>query len=255
MGEPGAQMTHQPLPLETLPDARLHSGTRLLVCRLVHRSPREPVRGAHRIPAPCDRPAVRIPNRTAGVRPGQGSQNENSHLDSNQKLDTVLAARTDLWVVARTDAVDEPEMLRRAAELAATDADVVLVDGVRSTDLITKVREQVGAKRLLFNLIAGGVSPRLSLSELGVDVAIYSTPCLFAAHAAIAQTLSDLHADDGRLADVGVGVAASTRLLDRNMIASQQHEQLVLLSKRKLYPRDENRGTAYSTNRTRGGES
>ncbi|PPJ02120.1 carboxyvinyl-carboxyphosphonate phosphorylmutase [Nocardia nova] len=152
-----------------------------------------------------------------------------------RKLDAVLAVRTDLLVVARTDAVEEPEMLRRAAALAATDADVVLVDGVRSTDLITKVRERVGAKPLLFNQIAGGKSPRLSLSELGelgVDVAIYSTPCLFAAHAAIEQTLSDLHANDGRLADVGVGVAASTRLLDRNMIASQQREQLMLLSKR-----------------------
>ncbi len=153
-----------------------------------------------------------------------------------RKLDAVLAARTDLLVVARTDAVEEPEMLRRAAALAATDADVVLVDGVRSTDLIAKVRERVGAKSLLFNQIAGGVSPRLSLSELrelGIDVAIYSTPCLFAAHAAIAQTLSDLHANDGRLAEVsadaGVGVAESTRLLDRNMIAGQR-EQLMLLS-------------------------
>jgi 2-methylisocitrate lyase-like PEP mutase family enzyme len=148
------------------------------------------------------------------------------------KLDAVLQVRTDLLVVARTDAVEECEMLHRAEALADTDADVVLVDGVRSADLISKARARVGAKPLLFNQIAGGVSPRLSLSELGelgVNVAIYSTPCLFAAHTAIAQTLRNLHANDGRLDDDGVGVAASTRLLERNMIAHQHGDQLMLL--------------------------
>ncbi|MGW5518725.1 isocitrate lyase/PEP mutase family protein [Nocardia africana] len=148
------------------------------------------------------------------------------------KLDAVLQVRTDLLVVARTDAVEEGQMLHRAEALADTDADVVLVDGVRSVDLISEVRTRVGAKPLLFNQIAGGVSPRLSLSELGelgVNVAIYSTPCLFAAHTAIAQTLRNLHANDGRLDEDGVGVAASTRLLERNMIARQHCDQLMLL--------------------------
>ena len=91
-------------------------------------------------------------------------------------------------MVARTDATDESEILRRAETLAATDADVLLVDGVRSVDGSRKVRGVVGDKPLLFNQIAGGKSPRLSLTELqelGVDVAIYSTPCLFAAHTAM----------------------------------------------------------------------
>ncbi|WP_025735232.1 isocitrate lyase/PEP mutase family protein [Mycobacterium genavense] len=140
-----------------------------------------------------------------------------------EKLRLVLQTRTDLVVVARTDATEDDEILRRAEALAATDADVLLVDGVRSTDWIRRVRGVIGDKPLLFNQIAGGKSPRLSLTELedlGVNVAMYSTPCLFAAHAAIEEALLKLRADDGRLpeADTGaVGVAHSIELFERNI--------------------------------------
>ncbi|GGY28736.1 isocitrate lyase/PEP mutase family protein [Streptomyces tanashiensis] len=144
------------------------------------------------------------------------------------KLEMVLAVRRDMVVVARTDATDEADILRRAECLAATDADVVLVDGVRSVEWIHRIREVVGGKPLLFNQIAGGKSPRLSLdelSELGVDVAIYSTPCLFAAHEAMDSALSELKRANGRLPsfdpETGVGVAASTRLLERNITRHQ----------------------------------
>jgi len=53
-----------------------------------------------------------------------------------EKLDLVLRTREELVVVARTDATDEAEILRRARALAETDADVLLVDGVRSVDWI-----------------------------------------------------------------------------------------------------------------------
>ncbi|MFE2998306.1 hypothetical protein ACFXG4_25260 [Nocardia sp. NPDC059246] len=107
--------------------------------------------------------------------------------------------------------------------MAATDADVLLVDGVRNVEGIRKVRGVIGAKPLLFNQIAGGVSPRLSLTELGelgVDAAIYSTPCLFAAHAAMTRILLQLRADDGRLAQVcdgEIGVDGSIALLEANL--------------------------------------
>ncbi|MEU6171729.1 isocitrate lyase/PEP mutase family protein [Streptantibioticus parmotrematis] len=140
-----------------------------------------------------------------------------------EKLGMVLDARRDLVVVARTDATEEAEILRRAQALAATDADVVLVDGVRSVEWIRKVRDVIGDKPLLFNQIAGGKSPRLSLTELadlGVDVAIYSTPCLFAAHSAIDDALTRLKHADGRLPEHtarSVGVAESQALLERNI--------------------------------------
>jgi 2-methylisocitrate lyase-like PEP mutase family enzyme len=145
-----------------------------------------------------------------------------------EKLDLVLQTREDLLVVARTDATDEPEILRRAKALAATGADALLVDGVRSADWIRKVRGVIGDKPLLFNQIAGGKSPRLSLTELenlGVNVAIYSTPCLFAAQAAIGNALLELRANDGRLPEMNegdVGVAASLELLERNI--SRHHK-------------------------------
>src|SRR6202171_5319942 len=140
-----------------------------------------------------------------------------------EKLNLVLETRSELVVVARTDATDEFEILRRAELLAATDADVLLVDGVRSVEWIRKVRGVVGNKPLLFNQIAGGFSPRLSLTELeelGVNVGIYSPPCLFAAHTAMANALTELRANDGRLAEVktdDVGVATSLALLERNI--------------------------------------
>lgn len=140
------------------------------------------------------------------------------------KLEKVLATRQDLVVVARTDATDEADILHRAKALAATDADVILVDGIRSVEWIRRIRDVVGGKPLLFNQIAGGKSPRLSLgelSELGVDVAIYSTPCLFAAHEAMDTALAELRRADGRLPEVdarrGIGVRAATSLLERNM--------------------------------------
>ncbi|MCW5253186.1 MULTISPECIES: isocitrate lyase/PEP mutase family protein [unclassified Streptomyces] len=140
------------------------------------------------------------------------------------KLERVLASRTDMVVVARTDATQEEDILRRARALAATDADVVLVDGVRSVEWIERIRGVVGDKPLLFNQIAGGKSPRLSLTELadlGVDVAIYSTPCLFAAHRAMDTALADLRFADGRLPESagtgGIGVRESTDLLALNI--------------------------------------
>jgi 2-methylisocitrate lyase-like PEP mutase family enzyme len=138
-----------------------------------------------------------------------------------EKLDAVLATRDDLLVVARTDATDHEEILRRAEALAATDADVVLVDGVRGADMIREIRTVIGGKPLLFNQIGGGRSPRLSLGELaglGVDVAIYSTPCLFAAQDAMDRALRDLKAADGRLPEPvpgGADVASCIALLDR----------------------------------------
>ncbi|MEV4434406.1 isocitrate lyase/PEP mutase family protein [Streptomyces sp. NPDC049585] len=140
-----------------------------------------------------------------------------------EKLELVLASRRDLLVVARTDATEEDEILRRAEALAATEADVVLVDGVRSVEWIRKIRGVIGDKPLLFNQIAGGKSPRLSLTELGdlgVDVAIYSTPCLFAAQTAMDEALRRLKGEDGRLPEVvpgSVGVAECLGLLERNI--------------------------------------
>ena len=107
-----------------------------------------------------------------------------------------------LWC-ARTDATEESEILRRAEMLGRHGRRRAAGGRRAQRRLDTKVRGVIGDKPLLFNQIAGGKSPRLSLTELedlGVDVAIYSTPCLFAAHTAIDNALMELRANDGRLA-------------------------------------------------------
>jgi 2-methylisocitrate lyase-like PEP mutase family enzyme len=162
------------------------------------------------------------------------------HVDGKQvlplqeyldKLNLVLETRTDLVVVARTDATDQTEILRRAGALAETDADVLLVDGVRSVEHIKRIRDVVGDKPLLFNQIAGGKSPRLSLTELqdlGVNMAIYSTPCLFAAQTAMDRAMLELRAQDGRLPEIKgseVGVSASIALLESNI--SRHHPRQI----------------------------
>jgi 2-methylisocitrate lyase-like PEP mutase family enzyme len=141
--------------------------------------------------------------------------------DYIEKLKAVLAERQSICVLARTDASGE-EIFRRVAAISETDADVLLVDGVRDLDILRRVRA-ITDKPLLFNQIAGGNSPRASLTELreaGAALALYSTPCLFAAQIAIEDSLAAIFANDGRLPDTAggaaVGVPQCTALLMRN---------------------------------------
>lgn len=138
------------------------------------------------------------------------------------KLEMVLAQRTELCVLARTDAAGE-EIYRRIERISMTDVDVIMVDGVRSIETLQEVRK-ITNKPLLFNQIAGGKSPRVTLSELreaGANLALYSTPCLFAAQTAINDSLTTIFADDGRLPDTtcgcSVGVTECSALLQENM--------------------------------------
>ena len=138
------------------------------------------------------------------------------------KLERVLATRRHLCVLARTDTSGE-EVFRRIEALSKTSADVLLIDGVRSLETLREVRKMTD-KPLLFNQIAGGKSPRVTLTELreaGAELALYSTPCLFAAHTAMDRALGELFEDDGRLPDTSngtaVGVLQCTALLQKNM--------------------------------------
>jgi 2-methylisocitrate lyase-like PEP mutase family enzyme len=140
-----------------------------------------------------------------------------------EKLQAVLSQREALRILARTDAAGD-EIYRRIEAMNKTDADVLLVDGIRSIEILRKVRE-ITDKPLLFNQIAGGNSPRITLSELrdaGAQLALYSTPCLFAAQTAIQGALTEIFDDDGRLPDttggVAVGVPQCTELLRHNHI-------------------------------------
>ena len=141
--------------------------------------------------------------------------------DFLEKLNRVLETRADLFVVARTDATDPAEAARRVRAFADAGADAVLIDGVRDLAVLRNLAAGLEPP-LVFNQIAGGKSPRCSLTELaavGVTLAIYSTPCLFAAQRAIGSALEALTAADGRLPAPGngeVGVADCTSVLQAN---------------------------------------
>lgn len=135
------------------------------------------------------------------------------------KLRAVLAARRDLVVIARTDSNDPEDIARRVKAFAEAGADAVLVDGLPNLDIVRELSGQVD-RPFCFNQIAGGKSPACTLSELraaGVSLAIYSTPCLFAAQTAIEAAMDALKAGDGTLAGSPIGVKDCTRLLSDNL--------------------------------------
>jgi 2-methylisocitrate lyase-like PEP mutase family enzyme len=136
------------------------------------------------------------------------------------KLERMLAARRDLFVVARTDASDPDDILRRVRAFTESGADAILVDGVRDLAFLATLRQTTDLP-LAFNQIAGGKSPPASCSELaglGASLVIYSTPCLFAAQAAIDDALTALVRDDGRLpADGRIGIRECNAVLDENL--------------------------------------
>jgi 2-methylisocitrate lyase-like PEP mutase family enzyme len=154
------------------------------------------------------------------------------HLDGKQllpldmfipKLKRVLETRKEMVVVARTDASDLREIKERVRAFEAAGADALLVDGVKDLALVRELRDEV-SRPLAFNQIAGGKAPRLSLHDLGragVSLAIYSTPCLFAAQGAVDDAIRRLKEAEGLLPDVGPGRSVVLRdcvaVLDQNL--------------------------------------
>ena len=135
------------------------------------------------------------------------------------KLKQVLATRRELFVIARTDSSDPAEIERRVLAFVEAGADAVLVDGLTSLDTVRHLTAKA-ARPFCFNQIAGGKSPACTLTELreaGVKIAIYSTPCLFAAQAAIDDAMRDLRTADGSLAGSRIGVKDCTAVLNENL--------------------------------------
>jgi 2-methylisocitrate lyase-like PEP mutase family enzyme len=110
------------------------------------------------------------------------------------KLEAVLHHRSSLIVVARTDASDPGEILRRVRAFEQAGCDAVLADGIKDLTLIAELRQAVSCP-VFCNVIGGGKVPACSRADLarqGVQGLIYSTPCLFAAQEAIERALDGL---------------------------------------------------------------
>lgn len=143
--------------------------------------------------------------RDSGGRSPHGEDSDHHVLPiatTIRRLEALLETRHDLFVVARTDASFEDGLVRAGA-FAAAGADAVLIDGVRSVEELGRIREQVPASTFLsVNLVPGGRTPFLGsreLEECGVDLAIYSTACLFSAQEAIESVMRRMCEHDGLL--------------------------------------------------------
>jgi 2-methylisocitrate lyase-like PEP mutase family enzyme len=139
------------------------------------------------------------------------------------KLEKVLATRKDMVVVARTDSNDPEDIMKRVEAFDKAGADWLLVDGVSDLDLVRALRSRT-KKPLVFNHIAGGKSPSLSLTEMkskGISVVLYSTPCLFSAQASIQESIQNLKACDGFLSEENtkcVDLASCQAVLEENLM-------------------------------------
>lgn len=147
-----------------------------------------------------------------------------------EKLDRVLSTRKDMFVVARTDTSDLKDIETRVRAFAETGADAILVDGLKDLNVISRLKKEVG-QPFAFNQIAGGKSPRADLTELeniGVSLVIYSTPCLFAAQAAIDKSMRDLKRDNGMLPSASadrVDVPKCSSALQQNLLRRDGQSQ------------------------------
>ena len=158
--------------------------------------------------------------KKCGHLPGKEIISRDEHI---KRLTGVLNVRKDLYVIARTDAEDIQEGISRVQDYALVGADAVMVEGLDSKESIRLVRESIPSDVSMgVNLIFGGKMGPISLDELsslGVNLVIYSTPCLFAAHGAVDNAIRELKENNGVLKGdkFGVSLAESNKILVSNL--------------------------------------
>jgi 2-methylisocitrate lyase-like PEP mutase family enzyme len=133
------------------------------------------------------------------------------------KLSKILLHKGDILVLARTDVTDLNKGIERIKRFIDIGADAVMVEGLKCREDIDKVSRAAGETPFAVNLIKGGKTPLVSLSQLkehGAKIAIYSTPCLFAAQESIKRTINELVDKDGILS----GVTHQSNLNENNEV-------------------------------------
>ena len=117
-----------------------------------------------------------------------------------EKIRAAAQARTDLVVVARTDAkaiYGMDEAIRRARLYRAAGADVIFPEALESEDEFGKMADAVGPP-LLANMTEFGKTPYLTadrFGELGYNVVIFPVTALRVAARAMESALADLKRD------------------------------------------------------------
>ncbi len=136
-----------------------------------------------------------------------------------QKLQQVLDTRNDLFVIARTDAAEEQEAIRRAHAFAELGADAILIDAVTDLNILRSLKDELNIP-IMFNQMAGGKSPRADFTDLltaGVNLINYSTPGLFAAQAAVEEAMVYIKNNNGYLPQDSINVTSCNQLLHENL--------------------------------------
>lgn len=120
--------------------------------------------------------AVQIEDQVAAKRCGHRPGKELVAIgEMAARLGAVLAARDELLVVARTDALTVDDAIARGAAYADAGADIVFAEALRSLADVAQVAAAVDAP-LLVNLTEFGLTPYFTLDELreaGVAIALY----------------------------------------------------------------------------------
>jgi 2-methylisocitrate lyase-like PEP mutase family enzyme len=136
-----------------------------------------------------------------------------------EKLSQVLATRRDLFVIARTDASEIDEIVTRAKAFAQLKPDAILADGIKDIEAVKTLKSQIDLP-IAFNQIAGGKSPACNLQQLsqaGVSIVNYSTPCLFVTQVALEEEMQRLRETEGFLQKDKVGLLECNALLHQNL--------------------------------------
>lgn len=110
------------------------------------------------------------------------------------KLEKVRSVTRNAALIARTDASDPKEIARRVEAFSELEPDAILVDGLKDLTMIREIRRHTD-RPIVFNQILGGKSPIYNLAEInnaGVSIVLYSTPCLFAAQAAVENAVRSI---------------------------------------------------------------
>tara|TARA_Y100000589_G_C27141727_1_gene625010 strand:+ start:47 stop:868 length:822 start_codon:yes stop_codon:yes gene_type:complete len=138
------------------------------------------------------------------------------------RLEAVLNSAPNLFVIARTDVENLEIGIKRVKTFIENGASFVMIEGIKRLEDLKIIKDEIPNDIVLtVNLINGGQTESISLTELknlGVNIAIYSTPCLFSAQYAISKSLEELAANDGILSAISesVSLKLSRELLESN---------------------------------------
>ncbi|MCX8515356.1 MAG: isocitrate lyase/PEP mutase family protein [Burkholderiales bacterium] len=126
--------------------------------------------------------------KKCGHLPGKKIIPLDEHLEI---IEAITKSTQNLFVVARTDANDESEVIRRITAYNKTDVNAILVDGI-SFDQYLKLKSMV-SKPLVYNFVVGGNSENLQDTA---DIILCSMGCISAVGESINNMIDGVLAKD-----------------------------------------------------------